>query len=62
MSITLITGKPGTGKTVFAISSFLKAELAKNRIVYTNGIPDLKFPHIELNNDDLNQWNEREPV
>lgn len=62
MSITLITGKPGTGKTVFAISTFLRESLAKNRIVYTLGIPDLKFPHVELNKDDLNKWNEREPV
>lgn len=62
MSITLVTGKPGTGKTVFAISTFLKQNLEKNRIVYTLGIPDLKFPHIELTKDDLNKWNEREPI
>mgnify|MGYP003386492229 CR=1 FL=1 len=62
MSITLITGKPGTGKTVFAISSFLKDNLEKKRIVYTLGIPDLKFPHIELTKDDLNKWHDSQPV
>jgi zona occludens toxin len=62
MSITLVTGKPGTGKTVFAVSSFIKPELKKGRIVYTNGIPDLKFSHIDLTNEDLNRWNEAEPV
>lgn len=62
MSITLITGKPGTGKTVFAVSGYIKPELEKGRIVYTNGIPDLKFSHIELTNEDLNRWDEREPV
>lgn len=62
MSITLITGKPGTGKTVFAVSGYIKPELQKSRIVYTNGIPDLKFSHIELTNEDLNRWNEKEPV
>lgn len=62
MSITLITGKPGTGKTVFAVSGYIKPELQKGRIVYTNGIPDLKFRHIELTKEDLNRWDEREPV
>ncbi|MER0172142.1 MAG: zonular occludens toxin [Nitrosomonas sp.] len=62
MSITLITGKPGSGKTVFALSGYIKPELQKGRIVYTNGIPDLKFQHIELTNEDLNRWDEREPV
>lgn len=62
MSITLITGKPGTGKTVFALSSFIKLESEKGRIVYTTGIPDLKVSHIELTHEDLNRWDEREPV
>lgn len=62
MSITLITGKPGTGKTVFALSGFIKTNLQKGRVVYTNGIPDLKFPHIELTNEDLNRWDVREPI
>jgi zona occludens toxin len=62
MTITLITGKPGTGKTVYALSSYIKPELEKSRIVYTTGIPDLKFSHIELTHEDLNRWDEREPV
>ncbi|MBV6446697.1 zonular occludens toxin domain-containing protein [Nitrosomonas sp.] len=62
MSITLITGKPGTGKTVFSLSAFIKPALEKGRIVYTNGIPDLKIPHIELSSEDLNRWDQREPV
>lgn len=62
MSITLVTGKPGTGKTVFALSGHIRPELEKGRIVYTCGIPDLKFSHIELTHEDLNRWDEREPI
>lgn len=46
--ITLITGAPGAGKTLALVS--LLAELAKERQVYVNGIPDLKIPHLPLDN------------
>lgn len=44
--ITLITGAPGAGKTAALVS--MLAELAKDRAIYAHGIPDLKVPHIAL--------------
>lgn len=46
--ITLITGAPGAGKTAALVS--LLAELSKERQIYVNGIPDLKIPHLPLDN------------
>ncbi|MBI1887207.1 MAG: hypothetical protein HYS19_02375 [Nitrosomonadales bacterium] len=44
--ITLITGVPGTGKTVFVVSE-LEKEISKGRIVLTN-IRGLKLPHYRI--------------
>lgn len=44
--ITLITGAPGSGKSAALVS--LISELSRDRVLYCNGIPDLKVPHIEL--------------
>jgi len=46
--ITLITGSPGTGKSA-ALVSMLET-IGKDRALYVNGIPDLKVPHVELEN------------
>lgn len=59
MAIRLVTGKPGSGKTYFAVSHILKKycnldrhtklyTLKKNHIVITN-IKELKLPHVDLN-------------
>lgn len=55
--ITLITGAPGTGKSAALVS--LISELGKGRTLYCNGIPDLKIPHVELENPD--RWPEEVP-
>ncbi len=44
--LTLITGAPGAGKTA-ALVDMLK-DLGNGRILYVNGIPDLKIPHETL--------------
>lgn len=46
--ITLITGAPGAGKSAALVSLLL--ELSKERQIYVNGIPDLKIPHLPLEN------------
>jgi zona occludens toxin len=49
--IELITGTPGAGKSLYAIST-LKARAEKeNRPVYYSGIADLKLPWIEIEGD-----------
>lgn len=52
--ITLITGAPGAGKTNALVS--LLSELAEGRALYVSGIPDLKVPHVEL--EDPTQWHQ----
>lgn len=46
--ITLITGAPGAGKSAALVS--LLSELSKERQIYVNGIPELKIPHLPLEN------------
>ena len=55
--ITLITGAPGTGKSNAVVS--MLAELGKDRAVYVFGIPDLKIPHVQL--DDPTTWPDSVP-
>lgn len=55
--ITLITGAPGAGKTAALVD--LLRELGKGRVVYVDGIPDLKLDHVPL--DDAHQWPEVVP-
>lgn len=50
--ITLITGAPGAGKTAALVS--MLQELGKDRAIYAHGIPDLKIPHVAL--DDPSNW------
>lgn len=55
--ITLITGAPGAGKTAALVS--MLEELGKDRPIYAHGIPELKIPHIVL--DDPAQWPDTVP-
>jgi len=43
--INLITGVPGSGKSLYAMS-IMKAEIEKGRPIYVHGISDLKIPHV----------------
>lgn len=58
----LITGLPGSGKTLFTIDHIIKltkqvgADAAAPRPVYYSGIPHLKLPWIEL--EDASKWTE----
>lgn len=46
--ITLITGQPGAGKTLFALYQVKTLSEKENRPVYYFGINDLKLPWLEL--------------
>lgn len=60
--ITLITGAPGSGKTNALVSLLhdvfvqQKEDDKPPRTIYVSGIPDLSFPHVEL--DDPTKWHE----
>jgi zona occludens toxin len=53
MPITLVTGLPGNGKTLFALSHTKERAERENRPVYYSGIKDLKLPWIEI---DPEKW------
>lgn len=48
MSIELITGTPGSGKTLFTLWSVKAKAEKENRPVYYSGIADLKLPWTEI--------------
>lgn len=53
--IILITGVPGSGKTLYTVSELLNKQF-KDRPLYINGIPDLLIPHEPLSDEDLQHW------
>lgn len=55
--ITLITGAPGAGKSAALVQ--LLSELAEGRLVYVDGVPDLKIKHFDL--PDVSKWPEAVP-
>ncbi|MFM0380469.1 zonular occludens toxin domain-containing protein [Paraburkholderia strydomiana] len=55
MAITLITGVPGSGKTLWAVWSLLKEIKAGRRIV-ANGIRDLAIDHVLWDDDMVREW------
>lgn len=50
--IILVTGVPGSGKTLYAIGQ-LFAVLFKDRPLYVNGIPELLLPHMPITDADV---------
>nr|WP_273939051.1 zonular occludens toxin domain-containing protein [Burkholderia pseudomallei] len=52
--ITLITGVPGSGKTLYAV--WLLKKIAKDRRVLVDGIRDLAIEHVEIDEPWLRQW------
>lgn len=55
--ITLITGTPGSGKTLFAVSQLLAGEY-KSRRLLVSGIEGLTVPHELLDDDGVRRWPE----
>lgn len=52
--ITLITGTPGAGKTLYAVSELLGQY--GDRPLFVDGIPDLAIPHLSFPEGGLDQW------
>jgi len=57
--ITLITGTPGAGKTLYAVHAILAKEAEGKRPIYVDGIPDLKLRHEPA--QDVNEWHKWAP-
>lgn len=53
--IILITGTPGSGKTLFTVSELLAGQF-KDRPLFVNGIPQLLVPHTVLADADVERW------
>lgn len=53
--IILITGTPGSGKSLYAVGALLNGQF-KDRPKFVNGIPDLLLEHTPLTDDDVQQW------
>jgi len=56
--ITLITGLPGAGKTLYALDIIHQKAQKENREVYYSGIANIKLPWIEI---DPEKWHECPP-
>ena len=58
MSITVITGVPGTGKTASAVE--MMTQLDGKRPIFSMGIRDLKVPHQMV--PPVAEWTELRPL
>jgi zona occludens toxin len=59
--ITLITGTPGAGKSVYTVWYLIRPAIEQGRLVFSIGIPELKLAHVTP--PPLDQWTEpRSPV
>lgn len=54
--ITLITGTPGSGKSVYAVWHEIKTAIEKGRNVYSCGIPKLTLPAIPMADAEARNW------
>ncbi|MCP5279674.1 MAG: zonular occludens toxin [Thiobacillus sp.] len=57
--ITLITGTPGAGKTLYCVHAILQKEGQGTRPIFVDGIPDLKTRHEPA--QDIERWHEWAP-
>ena len=55
--LILITGTPGSGKTLFTVAELLAGQF-KDRPLFVNGIPQLLVPHQVLSDQDVEKWHE----
>lgn len=58
--ISILTGKPGTGKTAYAVKMLLEDPTLKDRPIFTN-ITGLKLPHHPIDADWLRDWHHNAP-
>lgn len=58
--ITLLTGKPGTGKTAYAVKMLLEDKTLEGRPVFTN-ITGLTLPHFPIDAEWLRSWHRNAP-
>jgi zona occludens toxin len=54
--ITLITGTPGSGKSLYAVMELIRPACDNGRIVYSSGIPALRLPVVPLTVDQVRNW------
>jgi zona occludens toxin len=59
--ITLITGTPGSGKTLYAVWHEIRLACERGRSVYSSGIPKLKLPVVPLSDSEIHQWHVTDP-
>lgn len=59
--ITLITGTPGSGKSVYAVWHEIKTAIEKGRNVYSCGIPKLTLPAIPMKDEEARLWHKTSP-
>lgn len=59
--ITLITGTPGSGKSVYAVWHEIKTAIEKGRNVYSCGIPKLTLPAIPMKDEEARSWYKTAP-
>jgi zona occludens toxin len=52
--ITLITGKPGCGKSLYVVHEVIRTACEEGRAVYVDGIPGLKYAVLQC--EDLQRW------
>lgn len=53
--IILITGTPGSGKSLYAVGALLNGQF-KDRPKFVNGIPDLLLEHTPVSDKDVENW------
>ena len=58
MAITLVTGLPGHGKTLYALQEVESLRQKSGRPVYYSGIPELSLPWVEMS--DSENWHQCE--
>jgi zona occludens toxin len=54
--LTLITGQPGNGKSLYTIATVEAKRQAESRPVFYHGIPELSLPWSQL--EDPTKWHE----
>jgi len=56
MSVIIVTGQPGSGKTALTVDMLANDPQFKGRPIFAMGIPDLKLPHIPC--PPVEEWTE----